>query len=208
MTRLKIFIVDDHLLIIEGMKKQISTLAEVELLGIASNSNEALAKIDELKPELIIFDYELPGMTGLELFCTVKNSYSNAKGICYTMHSEPWIMQKLIKSGVDGIVLKTDMPETLNIAIKTVFEGKKYIPSDIMSSILTGNTNIFSDKYLTDREVEVLKLIAQELSTKEIADRMNLSENTIESYRKNLLIKLNAKNMAGLVLKGMQLGLI
>lgn len=208
MTRLKIFIVDDHLLIIEGMKKQISTLSEVELLGIASNPNDALIKIEELRPELIIFDYELPGMSGLEIFCRAKNSLNDVKGICYTMHSEPWIMQKLIKNGVDGIVLKTDMPETLNVAIKTIIDGKKYIPSDIMSSILSGNANMYSDKYLTDREVEVLKLIAQELSTKEIADRMFLSENTIESYRKNLLIKLNAKNMAGLVLKGMQLGLI
>lgn len=208
MTRLKIFIVDDHLLIIEGMKKQISTLTQVELLGIASNASEALTKIDELKPELIIFDYELPEMSGLDLFCSVKNSHNNVKGICYTMHSEPWIMQKLIKSGVDGVVLKTDMPETLNVAIKTIIDGKKYIPSDIMSSILSGNANMYSDKYLTDREVEVLRFIAKELSTKEIADRMNLSENTIESYRKNLLIKLNAKNMAGIVLKGIQLGLI
>lgn len=208
MTRLKIFIVDDHLLIIEGMKKQISTLNQVELLGIASNPNDALTRIKELKPELIIFDYELPGMSGLEIFCNVKSSLNSIKGICYTMHSEPWIMQKLIKSGVDGIVLKTDMPETLNTAIHAIIDGKKYIPSDIMSSILTGNTGVFSDNYLTDRELEVLRCIAQELSTKEIADRMSLSENTIESYRKNLLIKLNAKNMAGLVLKGIQLGVI
>ena len=206
--KLKVVMVDDHLMIIEGMKKQLSTIPFIELVGFATNPQEALKLIASKTPDIIVFDYELPELNGYELMCEVKKLNPEIKTICYTMHNEPWILQKLIKGGVDGIVLKTDNPEMLNQAIDAVANGRKYIPKNVLSTIIDASSTFFSNDQLTDREIEVLRLIATELSSKEIADRMHLSENTIESYRKNLLIKLNAKNMAGLVLKGMQIGII
>ena len=206
--RLRVLMIDDHLMIIEGMKKQLSTLPFIDLAGFTSSPEKAVEMLNLKNIDILIFDYELPNISGYELLKKSREISPFTKTICYTMHSEPWVLQKLIKEGIDGIVLKTDKPEMLNHAVEAVSNGKKYIPQNVMSNIIDSNTNLFSNDQLTDREIEVLKLIAAELSTKEIADKMHLSENTIESYRKNLLIKLNAKNMAGLVLKGMQMGII
>jgi len=204
----KVFMVDDHLMIIEGLKKQLATIPYIELVGFSSQPKDVIEFIKSKEVDLVIFDYELPEINGLELLCEIKRLNPELKTICFTMHSEPWILQKLIKQGVDGIVLKTERPDSLNNTIEIITKGKKYIPQEVLTSIIDSSSNPLSNESLTDREIEVLKFIAAELSTKEIADKMHLSENTIESYRKNLMLKMNAKNMAGLVLKGFQLGII
>lgn len=201
----KVFMVDDHPLTLEGLKKVIDSVDGLELVGYAYNSAEALLQIERLRPDVIIFDYELPGMIGIELFERVKNLYPSLKSICFTMHGEPWLLIKLKAIGVNGYVSKSENPESISIALKSVLNGRNYFPDETLTGIIHANREAH---YLTTKEICVLKHIVEGLTTKNIASKLNLSENTIESYRKKLFIKLKVKNTATLTAKAITLGLV
>lgn len=203
----KIFLLDDHPIIINGIERYLSTISTIELVGVCSDPQLAVERIAEAAPNLLIFDYQLPGTTGLEIFCKVRSLLPSLKGICYTQHCEAWIVQNILKAKVNGIVLKSEDPEMLNSAILAVSQGEEYYSPLIMKAVCSTYTQT-QNLHLTKREVEILKLIAEELSSKAIADRLCLSVNTVEDYRKNLLMKLEVKNMAGLVLKASKMGVI
>ncbi len=201
----KVYIIDDHPLTVEGLKKVIESVDGVELAGYAYKSAEALPQIERMQPDVIIFDYELPGMSGIELFEILKNRYPKIKSICFTMHSEPWLLIKLKALAVNGFVSKSENPESISIALKSVLNGRNYFPDETLTGIIRTNRDAH---YLTLKEISVLKHIVEGLTTKDIASKLNLSENTIESYRKKLLAKLKVKNTASLTAKAIMLGLV
>jgi len=201
----KVYIVDDHPLTVEGLKKVIESVGGVELAGYAYKSAEALPQIERMRPDVIIFDYEIPGMNGIELFEKVKSRHSSIKSICFTMHSKPWLLIKLKTLGVNGFVSKSENPESISIALKSVLNDRNYFPDDALAEITKRN---LESHYLTSKEIEVLKWIVDGITTKGIAQKMNLSENTIETYRKKLFVKLKVKNTAMLTAKAITLGLV
>lgn len=203
----KIFLVDDHPLITNGIAKILSSSPTVEVVGFCSAPYEAANQIVEAKPDILVFDYQLPGTTGLEIFCAARLALASLKGICYTQHCEAWVIQNLIKAKVNGIVLKSEDPNMLNSALEAIAQGEQFYSPQIMKAVCSTYTQT-QNVNLTKRETEVLSLIAAELSSKEIADRINLSVNTIEDYRKNLMVKLDAKNTAGLVHKATKMGIV
>lgn len=203
----KIFLVDDHPIIINGIVKILSLIPTVDVVGFCSNPNEAADQILNAKPDILIFDYQLPGTTGLEIFCSTRLAQASLMGICYTQHSEAWIVQKLINAKVNGIVLKSEDPEMLSHALRAISQKDVFYSPLVMKAVC--NTYSQNQNFnITKREIEVLQLIAEELSSKEIAYRINLSVNTIEDYRKNLMAKLDVKNTAGLVLKASKMGIV
>jgi DNA-binding NarL/FixJ family response regulator len=194
-------------MVIGGIEKFIQSDPAFEIVGTGHNPEEVIGQILILQPEILIFDYQLPGVTGLEIFKSLRLSMTSLKGICYTQHSEAWIIQKLIKEKINGLVLKSEDPSILMKSVVAVSRGEEYL-SPLVSQIFC-STYLQSQSFrLTKRELEVLNLIALGHSSKETADQMNLSNNTVEDYRKNLMEKLKVKNTAELVHKATKMGFI
>jgi DNA-binding NarL/FixJ family response regulator len=159
---------------------------------------------------LLITDLTMPEMDGIELNKIVKEKYPGLKTLVVSMHIDGGMIDKLIRNNVDGYVPKNAEKDELLTAIRTIIKGEKYFSSEIKKAYTDA---MFENKKveeinLTDREKEVLKLIAEENTTQEIADTLFLSKHTIESYRKNLISKLNVKNLAGLTKHALKMGLL
>jgi DNA-binding NarL/FixJ family response regulator len=192
-------------MVITGIEQMISGLSGFEIIGSSFLPIAELDRIASSGPEIVVFDYQLPDITGVEVFAKLKSTIPTLKGICYTQHSEAWIIQQLIKSKVDGIVLKSENPQFLLDAVVSVSKKQSYYSPLVNKLVCHSLANEFSFN-LTKREIEVLRLISTGLSSKEIAERINLSVNTVEDYRKNLMAKLEVKNVAELVCKATKMG--
>lgn len=203
----KICIVDDHPLVVSGIEKIISALIGFKIVGTSFAPLADLEKLISANPDILIFDYQLPGITGVEVFNLLQAKVHSLKGICYTQHSEAWIIQQLIKSKVDGVVIKSEDPQFLPDAVLAVSEGQCYY-SPLVNKLVCHSFAHETNYKLTKREIEIMKFIAAGLSSKETAERLNLSVSTVEDYRKNLTAKMCVKNVAELVHKATKMGYV
>lgn len=198
-----ILLVDDHSLIIEGIKFIASSIEGVGDIYTASTGKEAMALVGQRNFDLYILDMELPDSDGFDLIRSILHKNRNARILIDTVHDEIWTVKRLAQSGVKGVILKS--ADTADI--RCVLKGEVYYClhfKKILARALSVD-NIAVN--LSTREIEVLRLISQGMNTREIAERMCLSINTIESHRKNLFIKLGAKNSVDLVLKAINNGM-
>lgn len=202
-----ILLVDDHSLIIEGIKFIASNIDGVGNIYTATTGKEAMGLIEQRHFELYILDMELPDADGFDLIQYVLHRNKDAKILIDTVHDEIWTVKRLAESGVKGVILKTADTNELAKAIQSILEGKLYFcphfKKILAYALCVGNAS----ENLSSREIEVLHLIAQGLSTREIAEQLCLSINTIESHRKNLFVKLGAKNSVDLVMKAINKGM-
>ncbi len=198
-----LIIVDDHKMFLDGLLSILNSEEEYNILLTAKDGTH-VAKYLEINPDekidLIITDISMPELDGISLNKVIKKQKRNIKTLIVSMHNDSQMIDSLIENDVDGYVPKNAEKEELLKAIKTVLKGKKYFSKEIKDIYLE---NKFLRKKqeeikLTQREVDVITLIAQEFTTQEIADQLFLSKHTIESYRKNLIAKLNVRNLAGL----------
>lgn len=202
-----IYIIDDHPMVINGIEKLISTLPDFEIVGSSISPIDIIDRIPSVNPDILIFDYQLPNITGIEIFNLLRASVQTLVGICYTQHSEAWIIQQLIKSKVAGVIIKSEDPQFLIEAVLSVSIGKRYY-SPLVNKLVCHSLVHEINYKLTGREIEILKFVATGLSAKETANQLNLSVNTIEDYRKNLMAKLNVRNVAELVHKATKMGYV
>lgn len=206
-TKNDLLLVDDHALIIQGIKYIASNIENVKDIYTASTGKEAMELINQHRFDLYILDMELPDSDGFELIQYILDKDKEAKILIDTVHDEIWTIKRLAESGVKGVILKTADTAELSKAIQCILEGGIYFCLEFKKILAhTASLNDIIDN-LTQREVDVLKLIAQGMSTREIAAQMTLSVNTIESHRKNLIVKLEAKNSVDLVLKAINHGM-
>ncbi|GAA4107869.1 response regulator transcription factor [Aquimarina addita] len=198
-----LIIVDDHKMFLDGLLSILNSKNEYNILLTAKNGTH-IVKYLEINPnekiDLIITDITMPEMDGITLNKIIKEKNNNIKTLVVSMHNDPDMIDNLIAHDVDGYVPKNAEKEEFLNAIKTIIGGDKYFSREI-KDIYTENK--FSKKRkeqinLTQREIDVITLIAQEYTTQEIAEELFLSKHTIESYRKNLIAKLNVRNLAGL----------
>ena len=224
MEKLKILIADDHKLVREGIKitlSQDNSLFEIEKLDEASNGKEAVIKAELFGYDIIFMDINMPIMDGIEATRKIKSDKtSENKIIALSMHSEEFQIKSMIKSGASGYILKNTESEELNRAIKTILNGNKYYSNEVALKLLGDfkgddiNPAISSSKpmvkiaELSNREIQVLRLIANEFTNVEIAEKLKLSRRTIDSHRYNIVNKLNVKNTAGLIKFAMNNNLI
>lgn len=204
-------LVDDHSLILQGLKYIILQMPEIDEVYTASTASEALDLIDEKTFQICILDIELPDMTGFDLVDKIKVVQPAIKIIINTMHEEYWMVKRMIASGVEGVVLKSADTDELVKAIKEVLSNKTYFCDEfikIKKRIKMSSESSVIDDNLTHRELEVLMAISKGLQTREIADLLHVSINTVESHRKNLFFKLGVRNSVELVMKAMKKGLI
>lgn len=208
-----ILIVDDHKVLANGLAALLEKQGSLKVKGIAHNGREALEFLQKESVDLLITDVNMPDMNGIELLSEIRQNYQGQKVMVLSMHQEVSVVKSILKLNPEAFLSKHADEEVFVEAITAVKKGEVYYGEDIKSILidsLRGADTSPSEMVptLSQREKEVLELIVQEFSTKEIAEKLFLSLHTIETYRKNLLRKLDAKNSVGLVAKAYQLGLL
>ena len=208
-----LIIADDHKMFIDGLMSILKDAPEFTVDTTFKNGAQVLKYLDINGVEhlnLLITDLTMPEMDGIELNQIIKDKYPSLKTLVVSMHIDGGMIDKLIRNNVDGYVPKNAEKEELLQAIRTIVKGEKYFSTEIKrayTDAMFENKNA-EEVSLTNREKEVLKLIAEENTTQEIADTLFLSKHTIESYRKNLISKLQVKNLAGLTKHAIKMGLL
>lgn len=197
--RMRILLVDDHTILLDGVKSLLSREDDLNIAGQAGSAEAALEFLKKQEVDLIITDYSMPGMDGLSLLNAVKRTAPQTKIILLSMHDEVHLVKEILKAGVNGYVLKKDTHKELLNAIRDVANGKVYLSSDVNKLLITNLNNPDEGKLLTDREREILKLIAKEYTNKNIAEELFISERTVETHRKNIFKKTGTNSLVGLI---------
>ncbi len=203
---IKVFIVDDHYMVIEGIRSLLQYADSVEWMGHATNADSCMAFLKQQLPDVILMDINLPDKSGINLCKEVKEQYPSIFIVGLSTFNQQSFIQKMMDNGASGYVLKNATQKELLDAIETVGKGKTYLSDEAASSLKKDETS--ETPVLTRREKEVLELIAEGSTNVEIAARLFISASTVDTHRKNLLAKLNAKNTASLVKIAMQHQLI
>ena len=192
----KTFIVDDHYMVIEGIRSLLQNEKSVEWMGHAMNAASCLAFLNKELPDVILMDINLPDMSGIDLCREVKTKYPSVFIIGLSTFNQQSFIQKMMDNGASGYVLKNATQEEITSAIETVMKGKTYLSEEASNTLRKENgTNIV----LTRREKEVLELIADGMTNAEIAQKLFISVTTVDTHRKNLLAKFETKNTAALI---------
>ena len=196
----KLLIVDDHLIFLESMSLLIESMPEFELVGAASNGKEALVKLQELEVNILLCDYMMPQMDGVELIFRMKENFPNVKILMLTGNEDALGIKKAIQMGVTGIILKNTRKEELKKALLCVGEGTTYYSAAVMQILSQSpNKDENVNETLSKRELEILKLIGQSFTGIQIAENLNISYNTVETHRKNIFKKLNVNTSHALI---------
>ncbi|WP_455586375.1 response regulator [Bacteroides sp.] len=206
-----ILLIDDHDLILQGIKYIVDQIPEINRFCTASSGEEAERWIVGQPFDLYILDIELPDASGFDLIERIREKNANARIIVNTMHDEMWNVNRLLQMKVSSVILKSSNIQEVKQAILTVLSGKRYFCNhfeQLQHKLRNMDDTIFPNDALTTREMDVLQGIADGLSTHEIAELLHLSDNTIESHRKRLMLKINARNAVDLVMKAISKGII
>ncbi|GAB2821129.1 response regulator transcription factor [Ferruginibacter profundus] len=212
---INVLVIDDHKMVRDGLKLMLQSLNRWMPFKVvdAETAESALVKISKTNFELIIIDYRLPGLSGAEVVYRILRFKPMAKILVLSSYDELAYIQSMIDAGAKGYVLKSIEPAEMLKAIKTILSGKVYYCSEVAVKLIdaAGDSTIKIDKakqLLTRREIEVLRMIAMEMTNEEIAKKLFVAKRTIDSHRQNLIHKLQVKNTVGLVKAAYQLDLI
>jgi two-component system, NarL family, response regulator DegU len=215
MKKFKVYIADDHTLFRKAMVNLLSSFERVREVKDAENGKELLALMKTAPPDVVIVDLQMPVMDGAETCENIISKYPDVKIIILTMHDSEKFILHMMESGVHAFLLKNTEPDELERAIYSVVE-KDFYHNDLVASVLrknvkdkrTGQRPVFRQTDLSDREKEILILICQELTIREIGQRLFLSENTVRNHRVNIMEKIGVNNTVGLVKYAYETGLI
>lgn len=208
-----LIIVDDHKMFLDGLVSILTSEKEYNILLTAKNGKNIVKYLEinhNQKIDLIITDITMPELDGIELNSIVKEKRKDIKTLVVSMHNDPNMIDTLIENNVDGFVPKNAEKTEFLLAIKTILKGKKYFSKEVKDIYIENkfNKEKVEEIKLTQREIDVITLIAEEFTTQEIADKLFLSKHTIESYRKKIISKLNVRNLAGLTKYAIKMGYI
>ena len=210
MNKIRLLLADDHPLIREGFRSLLSKNERFEIVAIAENGKELIEMAGKEQPDIILSDISMPVMNGMDAIEQIVKLYPGIKSIILTMHEEREYVINALRIGVHGYILKNVERFDLEKAIITVFEGGKYfspiVTNILAESVVRQEQPVISD--LTPREKEVLELVAQGHSTKQIADKLGIGTRTVESHRVNMLKKMKVNNTAELVRKAIELKIL
>lgn len=199
----KIVLADDHQFLLEGITVILKEMPSIEIVATAQNGFELMDAVAQQQPSLVLLDLNMPGYDGLQCLQKIKKHYPGVKVLVLTNYNQPELVEEVKKMQADGYLVKNSSAIELKDAISTIITGKKHFPAAVELSTIAEDSFFFDDflkKYqLTKREVEIIRMICKEMSTKEIAARLFLSELTINTHRRNILRKLEVKSVAGLM---------
>ncbi len=199
--KIRLFIADDHQMFIDGIKSLLHETVWIEIIGEANNGNEVIEQMKTFQPDVLLLDIGMPELNGIETTHFLTENYPTIKIIALTMYDDHHRVSKMLKAGVKGYLLKNTSKNELLEAIEAVNKNEIYLSPQLEKFALVNNKpedqSLISK--LTKREIEIIKLIVQSSTNKEIADKLFLSELTINTHRKNAMRKLELKNTASLV---------
>jgi DNA-binding NarL/FixJ family response regulator len=207
-TPIRVLLVDDHRLVLAGLRMLLEPLAFVQVVGTATTAAEAYTAVAQHRPEVVLLDINLPDQSGLEVCRQLTDTYPGLKVLALTTLNEKSYVTRMMQQGAAGYVLKNASPEELAEALTRVRAGKKYFSEEVQELLLQPTPPVPAVPLLTRREKEVLALIANGLTSQDIADRLFVSALTIETHRRNLLTKFEVNNTASLIRLAAQHGLL
>ena len=197
---MKILLVDDHAIVTDGLEMLLQSVDGLEVVNKLTSGDFALAYLKQAHVDIMITDYSMPDMDGVTLVKKAKVQNPALKIIVLSMHDEVAMIKEMLNAGVDGYVLKKYAQQEIVNAIETVNNGRQYFSNEVNKALLSALLpQEMPENHVTERELEVLKLLAQELTSKQIAEKLFISERTVETHRKNLMRKTGASNAIGLV---------
>ncbi|HQV78806.1 MAG TPA: response regulator transcription factor [Chitinophagales bacterium] len=217
MQEINVFVVDDHQIFLDGIISLLEDEPNIKIVGTAPNGKLALERIRTTKADVVLMDINMPEMDGIEATKQLKKTNPDLKILMLTMHSEPRFIKECLEIGAKGYVLKNISKDDLLKAIETVYQDKPYLDNDTQEKLISSisNADEEDDKnydelaaQITQRELEILQLIALGLTSQDIATKLFISKNTVETHRKNMLAKLNVNNTAALLKIAYKKGLV
>jgi two-component system, NarL family, nitrate/nitrite response regulator NarL len=198
MDKIKVLIVDDHPMVLEGMRSMLAQISFVAIAGTAANAYEAVELIKQALPQIVITDINMPEISGIELALKIKTEFPQVKIIAMSTFKERSYISQMIQNGASGYLVKSASKEEIEEAILSVHEGKLYMSLDINLSS-SDKQELNNMPVLSSREKEVLQLIADGMTNPQIAAKLFLSMHTVDSHRKNILTKFSVNNTASLI---------
>ncbi len=215
MSSAKILIADDHVMIRDGVRSLLSKNDQITVVGEASSGSETLEKYRSIKPDLLIMDISMPDMNGMDTAEQILKDDPAAKIIILSMYDDEDYICRCMEHGVKGYVVKNETGSELDYAVRTVLKGQTYFSSQVQKVIFRKYSNSVARKKqkepevkLTGREVEIVKLISEGLTSLQMAEKLFISPRTVETHRANLMKKTGVKNSIELVKKMEKIGLI
>lgn len=209
----KILLVDDHKILRDGICSLVKGYDDMEVVGEAADGRTAIRLVQELSPDVVIMDISMPDLNGIDATRRIIADYPNVKIIALSMHYDKQFVSEIFKAGASGYLIKDSAFDELEHAVRIVMDGKTYINPQIASLVVeslvtqSAPSNHQAFSLLTEREREVLQLIAEGKSTKQIASDLNVSAKTVESHRRQVMGKLNIRNVAELTKYAIREGL-
>lgn len=201
----KVLIVDDHPIVCQGLAELINRESQIEVCGQAEDAFSAMQAIDKAKPNLVIVDISLKGISGIELIKDIKSHYPGVRVLALSMHDESLYVERALRAGARGYIMKHEATTNVVTAIRKVLKGELYVSdnmaSRMMRKLVNGGANNAASPIdnLSDRELEVFLLIGQGYSTRQISENLHLSVKTIEAYRSHIKQKLTFGDSAELL---------
>ncbi len=205
-NRINIYIVEDHPIFAEGLVIQLERQNDMHVCGTSATIEDALRKIPEIKPDIIITDLSFKeGISGIELIKKIKTNYPELLFLVLSMHEEPSYIERSIRAGASGYISKSEPGNTILQAIRTIADGKIYLNENINTQLVarfmqkTSTSVADPIQKLTSREFEIFQLIAKGLNSNDIAEKLHISKSTVDVNRKNIRDKLLLKNNSELI---------
>lgn len=220
-AKIKVYLADDHAILREGLKLILTSQTNCEIVGESGDGKDALEEIEQLKPELVILDISMPSMTGIEIARKLRRYYVDMKIIILSRHDNEEYVKQLLKYGIHGYVLKDDAGNDLIRAVEAVFKGEIYLSPRITNRLVMDfqcinkqsqkknhEETINSFSVLTNREREIVKLIAEGKSNEEVASSLWISPRTVKVHRANIMKKLNMHKVTDIVKYAIKAGIV
>jgi len=208
MSKINVLLTDDHQIIIDGLKSLLKNSDEIIVAAEANNGREALRILGLLSIDVLLMDIDMPVMNGIEALKEIRKQFRDVKVIILSMHNEAGMIKSLIDLGANGYLLKSCSQDELLGAIRKVASGQSYFSTDVTLALLKPANPEQKNEMLTERETEILKLIAAGFSNKEIGDQLFISHRTVDTHRTNLMKKLDVSNIAGLISYAIKNGIV
>lgn len=211
---IRVVMVDDHRLFSLAIQSLFSEADGIVIAAITSHPSEVEALIEAHQPDVVITDFSMPNATGAELCTRLIKRFPALKILCLTMHRETHIIRKVLEAGASGYVLKTATKEEMLLALRTLASGGQYFSPEVTTALIdTKSTPTSPDallvlESLSKRELEIIRLIALEMTTQEIADKLFISVRTVDSHRQHILEKIGVRNAAGITRFALEYGLV
>jgi len=208
----RILLVDDHRVVLDGLDSLLNLEADLEVVGMAEDGRAALTSIAEHRPDIVIIDISMPGLNGQDAAAQVRHDYPKIKIIALSTHTDGKHVRGMLDAGTDAYVTKETVAAELLQAIRAVRRGRKYLSSDITDTVVDGYVkreivDTTAMQLLSGREREVLQLIAEGLTSGEVANELHISTNTVDTHRRNVMKKLDVHTVAGLTKYAIREGL-